>query len=364
MRYSKFSYHSSQANRILKPVDSKLDKNIKGIELEVDNVNRDGKDRLNEAIEDGVIISYDTFHMRKHDYNAVICSDGSVYAEVILQANQERNLLKKIKQLNDYGLNVNYFNNSKGTSCHIHNNMQYIENMGGNLLEMQRATEFLIPLIYKISGRDKDSYSWCHSLFDSRDRFAPDMNLLETARNADRLEGYNDWSHDIACNGQHSDTVEIRLFSNYYNFDYDMIKTYIEFTDHIIDIACHMKNKSYVDEYDVLIEWITDFCNGTRRRKKSLQQFHLNDLLVNREDVAIIELNNRWNNLYRIMENLERSTEPMNLQVRNVLRLVRDCNAQCDIQLQFNAPLYTYKVDLDSIRTEMNRQYNIERENL
>lgn len=364
MRYSMFSYHNPQANAILKPVDHKTDKNIKGIELEINNVSREAKDRLNEAIEDGVIISYDTYHMRKPDYNAVIMHDGSVYGEVILQANQERNILKKIKELNDYGLNDDFFDNRRNTSCHIHNNLQYIENNGGDLLEMQRATEFLIPLIYKISGRDYNSYDWCHSLFDDGDKFAPTMNLLETARNADWLDEPNTGWHDIACNGQHSDTAEIRLFSNYCNFDRDMIKTYIEFTDHIIEMACYMGGRSYVRNYDTLIEWTTDFCNGTRRRRKSLEQFHFNDLLVGKDEIAIVELNNRWDNFYRRMENLERSTEPMDMQVRNVLRLVRDCNAQCDIQLQFNAPLYTYKVDLSSIRTEMNRQYNIERENL
>ena len=63
--------------------------------------------------------------------------------------------------------------------------MQYIRNNGGNLFEMQRATEFMLPILYQISGRDEDSYGWCHSLMDSRDRFAPHLNRLETARNAD-----------------------------------------------------------------------------------------------------------------------------------------------------------------------------------
>ena len=365
MRYSKFGYHSYEANMILKPVASKLGKNIKGIELEMNNMCRAGKDSLNNAIEDGIIISRDTQHMKKTDYNAVICSDGSVYAEVILQANQERNLLKKISQLNDYGLNGDNFNNTDNTSCHIHNNMAFIEDNGGNFIEMQKATEFLLPLLYRISGREDDTYDWCHSLFDDYDYFAPNMNLLQTARKVDTLQYANHGSHDIACNGQHSDTAEIRVFSNKCNFNKDMIKTYIEFTDHIIDIACHMNGRRYIDEYDVLIDWTYDFINnGTRRRRKSLKPFHLNDLLLKKADIGLFDLNNRWNRLYRRMEDLERSTEPMETQVRNVLRLARDCNANCDIQLQFNAPLYTYKVDLDSIRAEMNRQYDIERENL
>ena len=366
--YRIFDYHDCDCDDILTPHHTKLDKNIKGVELEIDHLWSSNIDReyiLECAIDDGVLISEDTLHMADEDYNAVISEDGSVDCEIGLQANHERHILNKIDELNSYGINSTNFNNSAGTSCHIHNNLQFIENNGGNMLEMQRVAEFLLPILFRISGRTPSSYGWARSRFEKHGECEiPMKHLLETARNADKVTSI-DRTHSRVCNAEHSNTAEVRIFSNSFNFDRNMIKTYIEFTDHMIDMACYMNGKSYVNEYDSLIDWTSDFISGTRRRENSLEIFNLNELLIPKQDIALVDFNNRWRDVYLRLEALENNTgNTMEDQVMNVLRFVRHCDINCNTQLRFGVPTYTYKVDLESIRNEVNRQYTSEKENL
>lgn len=372
-----FGYSSYDG--LLDPVSSKLDKNLKGLELEVDNISTwhydygtdiDDDDEIYFAFEDligdGTLLTRNTIDKAKRDYNAVVSYDSTVNYEIGLQANQERNIMKKVQKIGN-GIG-DLLDNSTETSCHIHCNLEYIENQGSNLLEMQRATEFLVGLLYRISGRDTRGYGWCKSRYDNYYGGHSSLNktMLEMAKYSDRMD-YGDYdTHELACNGQHDNTVELRIFSNRFNFDYDMIKTYIEFTDFIIDLSTYMYDKSYVDEFDSLYDWTVDFCNGTRRRRNSLKPFHLDTYLVSRADMRLVEFNNEWNKIFEEFENMKDYLQYRNAdeQVREVLRFTRRHNISLDTQLQFATDMYFYKINLNAIEKELNNQYTIQKNNL
>ena len=356
------------------PHENKLDKNIKGIELEVDNIDCywDNDDDLwvinddnvtyafDKLIDRGILLTRDTTDMANNKLNGAISYDSSVNCEINLQADIERNTLRKIREINRY-LNKDILNNSKGTSCHIHNNMQYVINNGGNLHEVQKASEFLLPILFKISGRDDYNYMWCRSMFGHN----YDVDMIDLASRVDH-SSEDRHSHRVLCNGEHRDTAELRIFSNNNNFNDNTIKMYIEFTDLIIDMACYMKGKRYVNEYDTLINIVDSFCNQNHRRRKFLNKFHLNEILLRKQDIEYKRLTDRWNNVYSDLEFYERyllsNNVPILEQAQEMIRIIR--RFENNHNIRFDVPLYTGQVDFDGVRTALNEQYTIEYENL
>ena len=113
-----------------------------------------------------------------------------------------------------------------------------------------KATEFLFPILGAISGRDGD-YQWAKPMVSLN------MNLFERCRRIDDLDCDDYQYHEdryYGCNVTNSNTTEIRIFSNYYDFNYDYIKMYIETADFIIDLAEEMIGKSYHKYYELALE--------------------------------------------------------------------------------------------------------------
>ena len=372
--YELFGYRGTKAYTT--PHDNKLDKNIKGVELEVDNIDCYWNDEeglwvindynVSEAfqhlIDDGTLLTYDTTNMANNRLNGAISYDSSVNCEINLQADIERNTLRKIRQINKH-LNKNILNNSKGTSCHIHNNMQYVLNNGGNLHEVQKASEFLLPILFKISGRDDYNYRWCRSMFNH----GYDQEMIDLARIVD-MSCEDRGTHRVLCNGEHRDTAELRIFSNHCNFDDNTIKIYIEFTDLIIDMACYMNGKSYRNEYDTLINIIDGFCNQNIRRRKFLKKYHLDNILVRKQDIAYKNFINRWDKVYTDLEFYERyllgNNVPVMEQAEEIIRIIRRFENNHNLIPLDDIPLYTGQVDFNGLRNALNTTYTEELENL
>ena len=51
--------------------------------------------------------------------------------------------------------NSSILNNTNSTSCHIHRNVFYLNQIGITKFDYQKATEFLAGVLFRISGRDK-----------------------------------------------------------------------------------------------------------------------------------------------------------------------------------------------------------------
>ena len=372
-----FGYRGS--GRYTNPVPSKSDKNIKGLELEIDGlIHEYPYDSWDDPIEDeaylseddpsynafveliktGTLLTQDTVHKAKKDYNAAITYDRSVSCEITLQANQQKNIMKKINDINKH-LNNSCINNSEGTSCHIHNNMQYILNEGANLYEMQRASEFLAPILFRISGRNAEKYQrWCHT------RLRADItqdNLMTFAENADQLRGADPDTHELICNGQHNYSAEMRIFSNRHNFNYNLIKVYIEFCDLLIQIATEMKGRSYVNHFDSLVEQVNEFCNKTVRRRKTLRPFGLQYYIVKEADLKYADFYQSWNKIYNLLDACDNMTHEPD-KVKNVMRIIlafrNDYGYRIDIPMTYNT------VNTKEVRRILNTTYIEELNNL
>ena len=369
----KFGYKSAP-DGIKLPIFQKEQDNVIGVELEYDNTtekdceNCEGdcdfcedeglrhtkpeiKNALHRLIDKGVIINPENVTLYRHkDHNAVLERDGSVDGEIILQADYQRNIMKKVNKIHKE-LNSSILNNSRHTSCHIHRNVNYLNQKDISKYDYQKSNEFLAGIFYRISGRDKDSYQrWCTSIFN--DININYVSMMTMAKNVDRMDHLINGKYFI-CNCDHRNTVETRIFSNYYNFDPKFIKLYIDFTTLAIDIAEEMRQKSYVQEFDMLIDWINDFCNKTHRRKKLLKPFALNQYVVKKEDIKYVELNGQWSEIYDRIESLSRQSYlSYSNQIIGIIRILRDFDLELNTSITMNQ-----QVNFDNILKEINNRY-------
>ena len=210
MIVSKFGYKSGPSST-KEPIQSKINDNLIGLELEFNNTliedcdncecgdcdycNEEGNrytdpdvyDAFERLFRKGTIINPSNIHMIQKDHNAVIERDGSVDGEIILQADYQKNIMKKVNDIHKE-LNSSILNNGRNTSCHIHRNVNYLVENDSSKFEYQKANEFLAGILFKISGRDKTSYNqWCSSIFN------PDINIeyvsmLQMAKYVDNMD--------------------------------------------------------------------------------------------------------------------------------------------------------------------------------
>lgn len=258
-----FGYHSCTAGDLLRPRST--DGNIKGIELEISDSGV--RDILQELIDTNYIIDESNISSAGNkDYTIIAEDDGSVWVELVFKACNNRTLLQGVQMLSEafHG----EVDNNRETSCHIHLNNRHLSSRGVTKTDIMKATEFLFPILGAISGRDGD-YQWAKPMVSL------DMNLFERCREIDDLDCDDYRYHDdryYGCNVTNSDTTEIRIFSNYYDFNYDYIKMYIETADFIIDLAEEMLGKSYHDYYENALEKAKE--HFEKRRYKNIFQSH------------------------------------------------------------------------------------------
>ena len=264
MIYDSYYYHSSK--KITTP--RKSCGNIKGLELEISDSN--ASDILDELVEDGTIIVPETEPSNPTGLIITCEDDSSVYKELIFKASCNRTLLKGVKELSNK-LNGE-INNDHGTSCHIHINNEYLRSINVERKDIVKASEFLAPILYKISGRNLRAYkNWARSCVEDEMEIENE-DLYERAYLVDNeVSGYHDARYRIVNLNPYKST-EIRIFSNYYNFNYDYIKMYIETVDFIIELAQYMKGKSYRVEYNNIIEMTKNFFE--KRKYKSITEQH------------------------------------------------------------------------------------------
>lgn len=270
-----FEYNDREEKRFLQPCRN-LDKNIKGVEFEVNDKNQEKTNKLiDELIEKREICSKDTqnvYEEHKKLVNSTLSYDNTVHHEIVLQANKARTIMQKIKKINTF-LSPETITNKDGTSMHIHLNRQYLSNENIDDIDMVKAGEAISHVLYNLSGRETKTEldRWVRTRISTLPLYTP---IMTRSQLVDRisLSGDEDYVHHPGhykmINVHNSATVELRIFSNKHNFDYNHSKICLELTDVIVDIAKTMKNLSYSNNYEIPIEIVEDFFNSNQRRRK------------------------------------------------------------------------------------------------
>ena len=268
------------------------EENIKGIELEIRTDDCDYYGILDDLVYDNILICEDNYDERGSRYNMFLETDGSVDYEIKLQADTNNENLKMIQELNNYGLHPGNIQNLEGTSCHIHLNRKYLNTKDIGEYDIKKASEFLSEILYEISGRSYDDYNeWARSSLQC------DLHsdLLTKAHEIDNRDLRSSARYQIVnCNPVN--TIELRIFSNYFNFNKQIIEMYMDMADHIINIADMMKGKNYVDKNDEIVEWTTDWFLSNSTRKEFYKNKCLESILLTSENIknqSIIRIRNK-----------------------------------------------------------------------
>lgn len=355
MDYEVYHYHGCK--HITRP--KRTTGNIKGLELEISDY--DASDYLDELVEDNILtIPYN----EDEDKEFTICieDDSSVYKELIFKACCNQTLLKAVKTISNRLGNI--VTNSHSTSCHIHINNNFLREKNIRRKDIVKATEFLAPILYEISGRNKSSYeqwakSGIHHLID-----ITDTNLLKRAELVDEELGTHNGRYAIVNCGSEN-TTEIRIFSNYYNFNYDYIKMYIETVDFIIKLAEKMKYKKYKTEYNKIIKDIKQFFS--QRKYKNIYEKHcLEIFFASAKERQLIELNRELryirNKMTYLKNILQTNTNTINKRTNAIelLRVLRDYANKYELK-NMTIELDNYNIDilLEKIENNINNRIKL-----
>lgn len=354
MEHSVFFYHDSK--RYVKPKN--VDYNIKGLELEISD--HSVGEILDDLINEDIITAPCNVGTKK-DLTICIENDSSVYKELVFKATSNRNLLKGVKILEDRL--SGYIENGHSTSCHIHINNKHLRKRGIRQYEISKASEFLAPILYRVSGRDYDSMEWCKSVL-RRDIDIEDIDLLKRARLVDNYEDYEYDCDRYLITNLNSSTTEIRIFSNYYNFNYNYIRLYLNLVDLIIDIAEEMRGKSYYEEYDDLIKKIKKFFNRYNN-KFVLKENNIEDFFLTKVELRKKELRKRISNIELIMNDLIRDNERTNrVDYIRLLRFLRNYKNKYNEELRIQFRLDNNENELLRIKNELIENLTNELNNL
>lgn len=347
MDYDCFSYHCSK--HIVRPDDKKLDKNIKGLELEISDW-RCGVN-LENLIYDGYIVcpeNEDEIDIKEQ--NIAVEYDSSVEWELIFKADTIRPLMSRIKDIN-MELNPETVNNHRGTSAHIHMNRQYLENEDIYAMDMLKAGEWSSFQAFLISGRDPEKMqSWCRSILPCE----IDANLLEKSKLVDRLNdiSYNRYN---LMNFNNSATIEYRLFSNYCNFDYKTIKMYIEYTDMLAELAKTMQGQSYTSEFETAVNVVDDFMTKYPRRRKFYEKYNMDSIFVTKEELLHIQQVKLFEQIEDRIKRFENMRENQTYEnnVLSFIRAVRDVNQTLYDYDNINIRFRPSNADFESLTEEL-----------
>ena len=322
-----FGYHDSDCS----PASELLDENIKGIELEIRSDSYYGE-ALEDLIQDNHLICEYNYDEMKHRGNMFLEDDGSVQYEIILQADTNKENLKMIKTLNDYGLNPYNIQNDVGTSCHVHLNRRYLGTRGLNDYDIKKAGEFMSEVLFEISGRTlRDYNSWAKSSLNC-DIHA---DMVQKAKEIDNRDIRSEERYQI-INCRPYNTVEFRIFSNYFNFDAKIIEMYMDMADHIIDIAEMMQNKSYIDNVDEIVEWTKDWFTKNNTRKNFYQNKCLESVLLTTDNI----MNKNKIKIEHLLNSFKTTSFDDKLEEeKEFFRLLRSLDGLYDIQYDTNVNL-------------------------
>lgn len=336
-----FRYDDAEEKRYLIPEDNKKDKNIFGVEYEVNDRNhRKINTYIDNLINKSHICSKDTQDTyKKKIINATLSYDATVHHEIVLQADRPRQVMRKIKILNEF-LNPKNVLNGTGTSMHIHANAQYISNLGLSDLDIVKAGEAISSVLYAISGR-KEDYElrrWVKTRV-FKPLFLPIKYRCQYIDNI--CLGHDDYTHDIGhykmVNVSNNDTIEFRIFSNYHNFDYNHSKICIELVNVVFNIAEAMQGLEYATNYEIPIDIVSEFFDSIGRRRKYYNNIE-ETLLKSDEEYRNIIIRTNYNNVLNELNN-----EFSHGSISQVLAYIRDM--QSTYNTSYDNPIIVSRIE-------------------
>lgn len=236
------------------------DEHIIGMELEISSITSGGEEFLDSLVDREFLATEDA---PDSDAPAVIEYEAQhdVQYEIILRADAVNTIKGHIEDLEPL---TRYVTNHEETSCHIHLNRAYVQDvLGLSQLDIYKAAEAIAPFIYQISGRN--SYAWEQWTpsnlqdYDTRDAETI-LNRLEDVDGVYWKDSgaYND-RYEL-CNCQNGSTIEIRGFSNYCDFNVNKLHLFIDVVaDLIPNLAQAMQGKSYADQPEITFKHVEAF---------------------------------------------------------------------------------------------------------
>ena len=246
--YSIFNYHGSPT----RPIGDEREC-IFGVELEIQDIVDTAI--IDNAIDDNILTAPQNEDETRH--KKTIENDGSVFAEVIINADVIPELFDRLECLNNYGFNDDNIFNDGGTSCHIHYNRRYLESIGIYEDDMTRIAEFLAPYLFRISGR---SYGNFQEWTPSQIGFDPNANIINWRYRAIASDRVNSaYGRYSIINVENSRTIELRVFSNESAFHFETISSFILIADYLIQLAKEMKGKQLKYHYKEVLASFKEF---------------------------------------------------------------------------------------------------------
>ena len=254
MEYDIYSYHESNTS----PTGDRTAL-LYGIELETDDFSREAGETLDFLIDTDIITCPDNEHRTLNLKK--IENDSSVRAEIIIRADELEEVKNRIRILCDSIYQNGYeINNTSGTSAHIHINRAWLDAHGITQTNIVKMFELFAPLIYRISGRTSERfYHWAEPLTTIQE----DRHIIDWERQITQVaeidpEDMSGRYFMVNCSNYH--TIELRAFSNYYNFNKRILCFYLDFVNKCVHLCEYMKGKLYRNEGKYLIrlmlEWI------------------------------------------------------------------------------------------------------------
>ena len=354
-----FPYHCTP-NEIIKPFYKDINKNIKGLELEISDEDYIVEQALAELADNNIIATPNNWDDPNIELPKIsLEEDGSVKYELIFKAQTNEKILaelEKIKTLEEI------VQNNTGTSAHIHINRAYIEDkLGLTEIDIIKSAEFLSYPLFLISGRiKKTAHEWARSQLYCK----IESNLAEKAKCVDKLTGVRYVKHGMV-NCQPEDSIEIRIFSNKCNFNKNVIKMYLETVDFIIILAKYMKNKSYMKE----LKNIIPLCkNHFEKLGSTLNFFETKEKIMDEfkkpEELLKILIKNEWiaidNELSRIIHYAR--IEPRNYEtIRRLTGVIKILNKEYECNYNSNIDPETTDIQklVSKIRKNIRQTYEI-----
>lgn len=354
-------FHGEREGRQMPlPQENKRDKNIFGVELEVND--RESWGAFTEAVDNNVICIPHNLDEYKRKYtHAIVKPDCTAEYEVILQAERPRNLLLKLKQMNEFlspetvhNLTAGEHNYRNDCSAHIHFNNRYINKIGVRYSELVRVTELLAPYLYLLSGRDYNqigSKQWARSYLDDHghcDVYAHPKIRAEYLDDISDERLTYDWHGEryyIMNTPTSHGTSELRFFTNKCSFDYNRIKIFIEISEFLIDTASNYQGIPYTECYEEIVCDFAAFLSKYKRRREEMKKAQLDFIYHGVEGYNKFLVKHRLTNISSINNNIS---------LGRLIRNMREIERNSDIT--YDQPINLAHIDIEEIQ-----DYYIER---
>ena len=219
-----------------------------------------------------------------------------------------------------------------------------------------KTAEFFAPILYRISGRDFDTqYDWAKTLIGDIET----INLYERAKKVDNLDITNSGAgryYILNCRPG-ANSAEFRIFSNYCNFNSELIKLYIDMIDFMMDITKEID--SYEEQYDFIMSETKRFFNK-RSHKRFFHEYSLDDFFLTKEELKERMIQKQCNELRLKFDRIRRGLEyeSRTTSLIRLLRIIRDYEFEVpNIELQYDGN------DIDRIEEILTQDLENELEN-